>query len=604
MDSEIYLSRIAITGPVDQNTPKVVLKEIADSHGILFALESNINYIVHDNLIREINSDKKIEYSLKNMARFVNKYVEWEPELLKEAFGVLQSYANVDLHLPEPNFSYGLQIPSNIERLNACVLYRICKYLGLDIKFHHTIDQMAGAVQMTVCNEVSCRNFLQIQLKYINPENLTDLYLKACNFINLKVESEEEEMESSSSINYYEDIKLAALIFDDHFATLMRVTPMTPGEAITLAAKNFSIDISLCENPIPEYKNLLHTQSSWIPLDPEMKKKRDINPLMYNIGVYFNPRLPSQLYDSDSLCQLALNEGYTLGDLRREGAYSLLETSYLSETFYHGRHPTISNIKTPINWDVIKKLPSEAIICYGVINSDLKAFTYSELAEVILHNKNFVNPLDENCNSFTDLSLKKLKMLSKIVRSSESQEAEDSRKKLIRSIALGELFTREINVKIKDFYVFYNEATPENQINIHDILRCFLKLSMLTRGWDLISEYPIVTALVDNQHDVDVRVTQGIIDLEAICQSHEAIGDVFWNLPIMRYRGGWQISTDVQNGTTISERLQILKNGEEHENQNSCMRLTSNWFAASVWRYMMVIGLDPGFDVINLRSIS
>ncbi len=117
-----------------------------------------------------------------------------------------------------------------------------------------------------------------------------------------------------------------------------------------------------------------------------------------------------------------------------------------------------------------------------------------------------------------------------------------------------------------------------------------------------LSRLSIEIALVENQNEVDVRVTDGIADLERLYGESETVGTIFLELPLVKYRDGWQISTSAQEGINIQERLQILKNGDGH--YNSCMRLTSNWFASSAYRYMVVIGMDPPFDIEKLRSIS
>jgi len=616
MDEPIHLSRTLITGIIDRDTPKVVLQEIAEVHGIPIpkTLDSDetrdkfVNSLVRSGRDQPIISSQ-ISTDISKIARFVNRRVEWPLDSLVEAFGILKIYMK-EAPLPGANFPYGTQIPSNPERLNACVLYKLCKAQGLPLKYYHTIDQMAAAIKMLLQRESETRTFFRMQSGRIDVDVLPSLYLISCphmkEFPLINEDSDEEGASEVVMVDCYEDIELSVATFDDHKQTLLRVIPRTIGEAIVLAAKNFKIDLTSCKAPIYEYINLRKNQSSWVPIDPEMKKSRQLNPLAFCMDVYFNPRIPYQLYDSEGLMRLAINEGYLSSDLRNEGAYSLLETSRLSPTFYHGIYPTISNKRTPIGWKSIRKLSPDCIICFGVLEEDLKAFTYDELSENIMHTKNFINPLDEEGHPFPQIALRKLKILSNVIRADESPEATQGRKNLSRAIELGELFTDAINVKIKDFYVFYEETSPENKVKIHKILNSFFRLAMFTRGWDPESDeiYPIEEALVANQHEVDVRVTQGISDFENICENSELLGPIFLDLPLVRYRGGWQISTSARDGTNIRERLAILKNGDEHSDQNSCMRLTSNWFAASAHRYMVIVGLDPPFDIEKLRAIS
>jgi hypothetical protein len=58
-------------------------------------------------------------------------------------------------------------------------------------------------------------------------------------------------------------------------------------------------------------------------------------------------------------------------------------------------------------------------------------------------------------------------------------------------------------------------------------------------------------------------------------------------------------------GLTIGNRLHILKTGEDDEHgYSSCMRLTSNWFAGSAYRYLTIIGEEKPFEIKDLRDIS
>jgi len=56
MDEPIHLSRTLITGPIDRDTPKVVLQEIAEVHGIPIpkTLDSDETGGVHDSFVNSL----------------------------------------------------------------------------------------------------------------------------------------------------------------------------------------------------------------------------------------------------------------------------------------------------------------------------------------------------------------------------------------------------------------------------------------------------------------------------------------------------------------------------------------------------------------------
>jgi len=263
-------------------------------------------------------------------------------------------------------------------------------------------------------------------------------------------------------------------------------------------------------------------------------------------------------------------------------------------------------MRTPIVWETVSKVGNHSIICFGILETHLTAFTYNELADYIQYSKGFVNPLDGDQYPFPKLAIRKLKNLTKIIHPGETEDEVNARKKLARSIELGELFTKEINLKIKEFYLYCERLEPEDKANIYKLLIEFFHLAMLTRGWDPDNDerYPIEIALVANQNEVDIRVTQAIRSFELFCENLGDMGTKFLELPLVKYRGGWQHSNSATEGLTIGERLQILKHGDDHNHQNSCMRLTSNWFSASIYRYMTIVGLEPPFNIEKLRSIS
>nr|QBK85564.1 MAG: uncharacterized protein LCMAC101_01590 [Marseillevirus LCMAC101] len=628
----IHLSRLEITGPLDIHTPMCVLCEVATTHNIKIpppkcvprevATTHNIKipdeYDVHDlqefiDILNKSDShqpsvplplEERYQWSL--VASFVNKFIDWPEEELAEAFETLRIYMIAGALPSVDNFAYGALTPSHTRKLNACCLFRICTSYHLPINFNHSIDQLAQAVKILIMELEQSRRFMTRQMDHMNEDGISHMYLSACHMIVDQQEEEKEEPVDEEMPDFYNDVNKSISLFCNLGETLKRIYPRTIGEAITLAALIFKIDISSSKDPIMEYNNLRKTHSMWVPLDSTMKHALTINPLSYQLDCYFNPVLPYELYNEDELRHLAIEEGYTPNDLRQESAYSLLAGSYLLPTFHHGMFSTIINDKTPITLENVNEINPLKVICYGTRIAGLIALTYQGLADVIKNQRNFSNPIDEDCVAFTKFNIRKLKQLCKIVRAGETQENIKEKENLLEAIQIAELFTKKSNSEARKLYVSFNEGDDNFKSDVLSCLYSLLRLAMCTRGW-LEGEYPIKNAPVDNQADVDIKVSEGIVDFEHRCKklNNEDGSNIILDLPLVKYQHEWQSSTSANDGLTLGDRLKILKDGENDEHGfSSCMRLTSTWLAGSAYRYLIVIGEEKPFVIEDLRDIS
>ncbi len=618
MSAGIILSRISITGTLNENTPLCVLKEIADIHGIdsIDRLEKTYlnNIHIRRDVIRELNESHYTQHEIippitKDVdkiaaSRFVNKYTSWNMHDLREAFSILRIYMR-EAPLPSEHFIYGLQTPRYVASLNVCVLYKICRANNLHMEFHHSAKHLEMAVRMIIQpTHISCK-FIYRQLSYVHEDNIPSLYLKVCNMMD--VGNPSPSMADVDMIDYHTDITNSIELFKDHATVLRRVVPKTYGEAIALGALVFNMDVSYSYNPILEYNNMIKSHEcseDWIPIDKNMRLELRYNPMSFRLDTNFNPNLPGELYGEDNLIGLAEEEGFDNEDLNNEAPYSLLCFAFLSPTFYHGKYPTILNEKTHMHWLDVEKIPPQSFLCYGVRTQGLTALRYNELTDLFRINRNFTNPLDENGGAFPELAIKKLKRLCQSFGINDTEESMNERKALYQVIEIAELFTKTEGTKLKKFYNSYRKGTDEYKQQIRNILQSMLNLAMYMRGWFGEGDYPIGCAPVENYNEVYIQVTAGINDFENLCKELGEGEEMIMKLPLVMFKRVWIISTDDLQGRTIGDRLLILKNGDEHTNYNSCIRLTSNWFCASCFRYMQLVEMKEPFDIYKLREIS
>jgi len=310
---------------------------------------------------------------------------------------------------------------------------------------------------------------------------------------------------------------------------------------------------------------------------------------------------------------MAIREGYLPADINFANPYELLSMAYVSNTFHVGPQEGMLNAETPFSLDSIIELDPHVVVCYGskaaAREIGLIAFRYAELAEQFHYAKNFANPMRSTYPHTGDIfeasAIRKLKVIANTAPPGESQEAMIERQRLANAILEVELFTDSNTQQYRVIYQAYVSADTSTKDRIREAITALFELAMFMRGWTGSGNYPIREAPVDNQDQVDIRVSQGISRFEELCRNLGDVGTIILNLPLLQYRAGiFSSSTESNQGRTIEERIQIVRLGDTTNNTNSCIRLTSNWLAASAYRYMQIIGISPPFDIELLRTIS
>ena len=154
--SRIQLSRLIITGTIDLTTPLIVLKEIVLSHDIKILDQDWKSSMAVFQIIQKILNTEVYEISesylnnqemLKHIATFVNPRVRWPVKDLVRAFDYLRGFMT-NLVYPNDDFDIGLQEPDAPYRLNACVLYGLCRKYGINVRYAMTLEDMAQSIRL------------------------------------------------------------------------------------------------------------------------------------------------------------------------------------------------------------------------------------------------------------------------------------------------------------------------------------------------------------------------------------------------------------------------------------------------------------------------
>lgn len=645
----ISLSRLAITGIVTPSTPLVVLKEIADAHGIGYEEENleNSKYLV--SFVNKINTQEtraiRKPFDMRDyrlIARFINKNVQWRKRTIIRAFDFLMKWTDKkNLGSVGTEFSWGLQTPENPETLNASVLYGICKYNKIQTHRNSTIQEMASNIKLllslknpTIHHSIrqaiyesmmygGCEDYQLINiLSQIDPDRSSRIFDDNNSQGNNRAETEiVENIETTNEIIVsYEELRDIATGIRN---STLRTNPHTHLEAIAMAAINYKMDISGVRNPLAEYQELRRTP--FFPLDRELAKRlRETNNhpdsvLNPRLDKVFNPNLPANLYSETDLQEMCIAEGYTEADINEEGSYTLLQTSYLMPTFLHGKQGNISNDETAMMEDVVD-LNYDEVVVYGIRDRNFQthAYTYGELLDSFTVFRRFQRP-NGNAETFSDLEIQKLYILCHAdQKRGESDHHFHERLRLGEKIEQVRLYLDTNQEQVREFIDKYHSYELEERERIEGFMTMLMESAMYMRGWTGEGPYPLSTSSTYFDHSehpnmsnqIDLRVTQSIaamdMELERLNEIDQ-VGDLIKELPLMfydRHNGELNPSTDQEEGITIYDRINIVKQGENTDSIRSCIRMSSNRFAASAYYYMQLMSMSPGFNINELDHIS
>ena len=621
------LSRLAITGHIHENTPMCVLIEIADAHGIKYDQHDkdqpnfahHLMESIHQTTVPNIGEIREMA-EWQFIARFVNKHSQWPQMKLVQAYNFLISFMNNEDPLVKIpiEFSCGLQTPTNIFAINACILYRTCVHHRLNITSRTTITQMAYAVRMLRENVESVVRRAQIFVA--RDARRTDL-INTLMLSPHEIQDPEQpvltnEIDPKSipgSIASHEMLVLLHNSLTNIRELQQKIDPTTHCGSIALAAINYGIDISRAIDPSREYKILkISGRNHYRPGDQWMQYWYQRNPGIFDLFTTFNPIFPESYYDNNRLQAMAESEGYTNPEINLSSPYELMQLAYITETFYMGEMPNLKSQETSIDLDHINEIPYGQLLCYGQLDSQLQPVSLNELIQLFTINQNFTNPFRHN-SVFTSTSINKLKLLAQspygpIPTSGLSQDTVNVRNSLLDTIKSVEIITRNTDEPTRQLAFAYRNSSPDTKIVIVAALTNLLHSGMYMRGWmGPGSEYPVIKAPVPPEREplVAINVTNSIAEYEKSCRSLGKIGVQINNLPLVTYRDKhYQPSTSRNDGFSIGERLDIVKQGDSTNNISSCIRLSSNWICASAHKYLVGLGQPPPFDIFNLRPIS
>ena len=553
------MSRLQITGKLDEYVPIVVLLEMANSHGIAASYSQLRRKSKRLKLIKYLNSVKPINSKdCSVLARFINHEVDWNKQALHRSYSFMSKFMNTQN--TEITFKYseimsleaGSQIPKRPRRLNACMLYRLCRDRSLNPRLEITTEGMKLLIELSNYSTGALRKVVDPKLRFPGDysrhqmmriiENLTETRLK--NRLRF-TRSDLETVDKNAII------------------------PRNRIEAVYLSF-NLGVDVTDTDSPIQEYYILRDNVDRY--LRGKSSKCRCPELESMNVKVRYNPLIPFDWYSYESVQNFIKLTGYDYHLV--PNPEEIVQLGYLTENFYKGLAPKITNVETPVTLEEVSTLAWSESLSYGIVGNPMVAITIMELQDMFRANGNFSRP---DGGYYSEAAVNKLQMLDE-------------------SLAI-------VISEVKEFQCVdeINDLHNHDQSSVIDCLTELLQLAMYMRGWDGKSRYPIGSSPVKDYEVLMKNVSRQLLAFM------NKIEDPVWayvlSLPMRLYKSGKFLKT--QNCETIISRLKTVRSGNGVQ---ACIRISSNWLASSSYFYQRCLDHTPdGFganEVANMRHIA
>lgn len=552
----MIFSWVDLIGNINVATPKFVIDELAQLHGIE---DENIN------ILKKLKSVEFVDYSDEFVfwASIMNPLKNWTEESINEVKDWIKQFDNTEhSHLCKSleKLDYGDITPEKPRSINNCLLYHL--YLCHELPVTDDITPLEMKHRLILSHKSSnyIIDSIVSKLNHLDRKILEDIYINISNATLINRETD----------NPMKKIDKVAKELENHENVLKRLLPSSKTEAICLAALNYQLDISNSTNPMLEYFEIMK----------HINQMKTYNGL--ELTTHFNPNFPESLYSQETLNKLA-NEYGPIDD----DPYTHLQSQILMNNFYIGKYPSIQNKTTLYLHEEIDELKEGEIICYGVRDQNLIAYTPEEIIGII-----------RSKNIFDKNTFRRLKILLEKNYKQDNVQIIKNRNSLKTVITEFELKEKDSDSKIKNFLDLYKISDKSIFL---DNFQKLLELAMYMRGWNGNGPYPLKDKQT-NLNESYLLVSKHLIEFQDLPK--DLLFNTFLELPLLRfYDNEYHIVSDATHGISIAQRLEFIKRGESHENDVSCIRFSSNFLCSCIAGYGELLKLDKKFDMRSVEYI-
>ncbi len=163
--SEYVLTKWTLTGVVGNNTPRVVIEELALTINLYYRNDENweefiyrVSHVFHTSNFPTVSFPLNTRDALL-VALFINPQLPvsaWTIPQLEQALVKYWSYREIsNITNLSPNFILGYMTPDTMEHseiVDVCILYRYCQLRGLYINSDSSAYHMENLVRMDLTN--------------------------------------------------------------------------------------------------------------------------------------------------------------------------------------------------------------------------------------------------------------------------------------------------------------------------------------------------------------------------------------------------------------------------------------------------------------------
>lgn len=581
---------------VDGNTPCIVILEMMRSMGYktekspsspddyFNRLEAFINSFVSGGGGDSIEIDPESLYpastdgmNLSNAARYVNadSSTIWPVENLNRAFFHLMTFDPSNI---EDDFKAGKKTPENPDNYDACMLYEVCRIRGLSTNRDTNLDEM---------------------------ENLIKGRGRE------KDKPDEEPLESVCNDFFNSDMRKVFF---------KRFLPISNNEIIAFVLCKYNLNIYYASNPAEEYKYIqgLSDLEHYIPRDKKLLElfKRDNRWIRHNDNKFWTAQT-LESYSSFSLHDMAEDEGVSGADL--QDPKNALRSLGNSTHIYIGIHPKYNGkMETYTQYDIKcyddEQLGEDVIMTIGKTNNPKTLFLIT-LSELVLHFTStcmFLVPDDRNYY-FSWSAIDKLKRYCKreiehMIDAGISimNKPVTNMKNIISNI---EIMDNGLGKHIEKI----NKLGAFDKNHIKKYLTDILELAYYMRGWKVDgNEVPPLRSENTLTSENSFKEIERNYN-EQFCRVDDfyntlipEVTDIIDGILLVTVKNcdGETVFANVNNtevGKTLMDKLIIIK---KNENDNACIRLSSNYILYTVYYYHKECFGTELFDINEVGAIS
>jgi hypothetical protein len=624
----VTFSKLNITGPLTPSMPYIVLAELAFEKKYMVDIQRMNDPSYYIKVFKKVSKIKpKLIHSLLNQQEYnmvvdiINPFCnftesKWTVLTLERAFHFLKTFENI---YQEPNlytFSndtpYGLQTPASPLHINACIFYGYCRFKNVQVPLditYHALRDLANQIFLPPLRMTTIMLEDTSTSDYSVEDGQWSYFSSRENESNTNKKTEDSPEEEFHFEEQFSNIQYISELFGDIQYLRNHFQPVTHEQAVVASSLFHQRDISKVKYPLSEFKYYdLHKVSG----DHHIREIEKYNPAYIDLCMYFNPYLPKTLYKNEIIDHHLELFSYSSHSFISLYPYEILQELYLEQTFHLGWHPNIINNETPVELDTIEQLTNEEIVCYGVRleRNGLKMTTWRELYLLFKNTNEFVNPFEKN-SIFPKNKIERLHKLGKWILNPSpihqylflnyKQHTIHIIRDLLYLIDNMLLFQNSEFEIFKSYREQYENLSDKNKQLMKESFEKLFEVVMYMRGWTPGKHYPIDTHVSNYDQELTEKYTlDKIIDLDVL---NEKSNGFIYLLPLIIWKDEFITSKTSEQGLTIGDRIHIVKNGNESDNINSCIRLTSNVLGASYCFYCKLFQIPEKFDIKNLIYI-